>query len=208
MFYNIVQIGAFVGNDDVYNILINETDATALLVEPVEYYFNKLKENYKTIFNPQRISFSNDVLNTYDGECDFHCIKDIEYEYNYNAEKNWGPEISGVNLQLIKEHEQYLNNQSFKYDSVRLKCLTPISFIKKHNISGIEFLKIDAEGLDYELLTNWPFNIIKPKYLKFEACHLDGHINQKTKFNSLNQYLNRKGFRFLEADGLDVVYTT
>lgn len=207
MFYNIVQIGAFVGNDDVHNILVNETDATALLVEPVEYYLNKLKENYKNIPNPKRIKFSNEVLNTYDGECDFHCVLDDEYSYNYNSEKNWVPEISGVNLQLIKEHEQYLNNQSIKYNTVKLKCLSPLSFIDKHDIIGIEFLKLDAEGLDFELLMKWPFNIIKPKYLKFEVCHLDGHINEKTKFNSLNKFLNNKNYKFLEANGLDVVYS-
>ena len=108
---------------------------------------------------------------------------------------------------MIREHEQYLDNQSFRYETVKLKCLTPISFIDKHNITGIEFLKMDAEGLDYELLMNWPFNLIKPKYLKFEVCHLDGHINKKTKFNSLNRYLNKRGYKFLEADGLDVVYS-
>jgi len=36
---------------------------------------------------------------------------------------------------------------------------------------------------------------------------LDGHVNKKTKFDLLNKHLNRRGYKFSEADGLDVVYT-
>ena len=46
MFYNIVQIGAYVGNDDVHKIIVNEPSVNALLIEPVPWYFDKLKQNH------------------------------------------------------------------------------------------------------------------------------------------------------------------
>ena len=206
MFYNIVQIGAYVGNDDVYKIIVNEPNINALLIEPVPWYFDKLKQNYSNIPNPNRISFDNSVIHIYDGECIFHCMKEVEYEFNYNTDKNWGPEISGVNLELIKEHEQYLNNQHFQYKTLNLKCITSLSLINKYNITDIEFLKIDAEGLDYDLITNWSYDKVKPKYLKFEHCHLDGHINSNSSANTLNIFLNNRGYKFLKDESLDRVY--
>lgn len=206
MFYNIVQIGAFVGKDEVHDILTKETNATAILIEPVPWFYDKLMENYSTISNSNRITFSSDVINLYDGVCEFHCMENIDYKFNYQTEKNWGPEISGTSMVLIKEHEQYLDGQSFQYRTLNLNCISPKSFIKKHNITGIEFLKIDAEGMDFDLITNWPFDTIKPKYLQFEICHLDGHVNQKTKLNPLNSFLNKMGYNFLKNNGLDVIY--
>ena len=206
MFYSIVQIGAYVGNDDIHDILHKEPNAKALLIEPVPWYFEKLKENYKSIINPQRIKFDNRIIHTYDGECDFYCIKDLEYKYNYNAEKNWVPEISGVKLELIKEHEQFLSNENIKYETLKLKCITVPTLLKEYNITNIDFLKIDAEGLDFDLLMNWPFEIIAPKYIKFEACHLDGHVNKSTKLNILNDFLIKKNYLYLKQEGLDVIY--
>lgn len=206
MFYNIVQIGAYVGNDDVYKIIINEPSVNALLIEPVPWYFDKLKQNYSNISNPSRITFDNTVIHTYDGECQFHCMKEVEYEFNYNTDKNWGPEISGVNLQLIKQHEQYLNNQQFQYETLNLKCITSLSLINKYNITDIEFLKIDAEGLDYDLITNWPFDKVKPKYIKFEHCHLDGHVNSNESYRSLDMFLSNRNYVFLKDEGLDKIY--
>lgn len=206
MFYSIVQIGAFTGMDDVHHILLKETNVNALLIEPVPWYFEKLKKNYSSIKNPKRIQFDNRVINTYNGECDFHCVKDLNYNYNYNIEKNWGPEISGTKLNMIKEHEKFLKNESFEYETLKLKCITTSTLLQEYNINKIEFLKIDAEGLDFDLLINWPFQKVAPKYIKFEACHLDGHVNKKTKIETINRFLNEKKYSFLNAGEMDLTY--
>lgn len=204
--YDIVQIGAHIGNDDVYKIIVNEPNISALLIEPVPWFFNKLKYNYRLISNPERITFDNSVIHTYNGMCEFYCMRDIDYTFNYNSEKNWGVEISGVNLNLIKQHERFLKNQQFQYDTLNLPCITPTKLIEKYNITSVEFLKIDAEGLDYHLIINWPFNLIQPKYIKFESCHLDGTINSTSLMVPLNEFLTNKGYMFLKNEGLDSIY--
>jgi FkbM family methyltransferase len=195
-----------VGNDDIHNIIVNEPSVSALLVEPVPWFFDKLKQNYRLISNPKRITFVNSVIHTYDGVCEFHCMNEVDYIFNYTTEKNWGLEISGVNLNLIKQHERYLKNQQFQFETLNLQCITPKSLIKKYNITDVEFLKIDAEGLDYKIIINWPFNLIRPRYLKFEQCHLDGTINSNTLSTSLNTFLTNKGYSFFKDDGLDRIY--
>ena len=46
MFYSIVQIGSFIGNDDVYKMLTEQPQCNAILVEPVPWFFDTLKRNY------------------------------------------------------------------------------------------------------------------------------------------------------------------
>jgi FkbM family methyltransferase len=207
MFYSIVQIGAFIGNDDVYKMLMEQPQCNAILVEPVPWFFDTLKRNYWGIKNPSRIVFDNSVINTYDGECDFHCMKeDVKYKFNYNTEIDWGKEISSLRLNIIKEHEMFLDNCQFQYDTLKLNCISPTSFVKKHNITSLEYLKIDTEGFDFEILTNWPFNLAMPKYIKFETTHLDGSVNKFSRYTELDNLLGRYDFKYLKTENRDAIY--
>ncbi len=200
MFFNIVQIGAFNGNDKVYDILKKEITAKALLIEPVPWIFEELKNNYKIIANPDRLFFDNSVINIYNGECEFYAINNKQYS------ENWATQLSSLKLTLIKEHEQFLNNNELEYQKLILPCINSLSLIKKYNITDIEFLKIDAEGLDYDLIKDWPYDKIKPKYLQFEIVHLDGKINSRKSFFSMNSFLKTKGYTFLKDEDLDIIY--
>ena len=49
-----------------------------------------------------------------------------------------------------------------------------ITFQDIFNLTGItqlDYLKIDAEGYDGHLLLNYPYHIIKPKFIQFESKH-------------------------------------
>ena len=200
MFFNIVQIGAFSGNDKVYDILKKEITANALLIEPVPWVFEELKNNYKKIANPDRLLFDNSVINIYDGECEFYAINNKQYS------ENWAIQLSSLKLTLIKEHEQFLKNNELEYQKLILPCINSLSLIKKYNITDIEFLKIDVEGLDYDLVKGWPYDKVKPKYFQFEFAHLDGKINSRKSFFSMDLFLNTKGYTLLKYEDLDVIY--
>lgn len=207
MFLNILQIGAFTGNDDVHDIIRNEPQINALLIEPVPWNFDILKRNYSDVKNLNRIIFDDIVINTYDGECQFNCIEHTDYKYNDTSnKKNWALEISSLKFDLIKDHSVFLKKNEFKYKTLNLKCLTPSSLLKKYNITDIELLKIDAEGFDYEILMNWPFDIIKPKYVQFETAHLDGRMNRCTNFENLRNYLISNNYKFLKQIEMDIVF--
>lgn len=208
MFYNIVQIGAFTGNDDVYKMLTEQPQCNAILVEPVPWFFDILKRNYWGIKNPSRVVFVNNVINTYDGECDFHCMKDnVNYKFNYNNEVDWGKEISSLKLNIIKEHENmFLDNCKFQFETLKLKCLSPRSFVKQYDVTGIEYLKIDAEGFDYNILINWPFDLVMPTYIKFETTHLDGSVNKFSRYTELDNLLVKYGFKYLKTENRDAIY--
>lgn len=200
MFFNIVQIGAFIGNDKIHKILKNKVDANALLIEPVPWNFEKLKNNYKNICNPNRILFSDSVINNYNGQCEFYAVKHKNYS------QDWFIQLSSLKLNLIKEHEKLLNNDVIEYQKLILPCINSLSLIEKYNITDIEFLKIDAEGSDCDLIKDWPYYKINPRYIQFESAHLDGKINSNNIFFSINEFLKTKGYFFLKQEKLDVIY--
>lgn len=200
MFFNIVQIGAFIGTDKIHDILKKESEANALLIEPVPWNFEKLKNNYKSIINPDRIIFDNSVINTYNGECQFYAVKDKKYS------QDWATQISSLKLNFIKDHEQFLNSNEIEYEKLTLKCIKSEDIIQKYNITDIEFLKIDVEGFDYELIQDWPFDKIKPKYIQFELAHLDGKVNSKKKYFLMHEFLKSKRYNFLKDEDLDIIY--
>jgi len=40
-------------------------------------------------------------------------------------------------------------------------------------VTTIDYLKIDTEGYDYEILKMFPWDTIKPSFIKFESEHID-----------------------------------
>lgn len=201
MFLNILQIGAFTGNDKIHEILKNEITANALLIEPVPWNFELLKNNYKNIANPDRIMFDSSVINTYNGQCEFYAIK------NNNYYAHWIPQISSLKLNFIKDHQRFTNNETIQYEQLHLQCINFSSLIQKYNITDVELLKIDVEGFDYNLITDWPYNKIRPKYIQFEAAHLDGNMNQSNKlYPHLYKFLNERGYLFIKDEELDKIF--
>jgi FkbM family methyltransferase len=206
---DILQIGSYIGKDDIHKILEKETSCSAILVEPVPWFYKKLIKNYENIINPSRIIFENSVINVFDGICDFHCMKDEGNDLDFfGININWIKEISSLNLNMIKEHEEIIlkNQINFKYETLKLNSITPRSLIKKYNISNVEYLKIDAEGSDFKILECWPFEIISPKYVKLEMAHLDGSVNKKEKLKELKEIMNKKEYSLLRIQDLDIIF--
>ena len=68
------------------------------------------------------------------------------------------------------------------------------TFLLEHDIKEIDFMKIDVEGHEMEILTTYSWEI-KPKVLKIEHKHLSG--------NTLDKMLKRQGYSlFVETDDI------
>tara|TARA_Y100000385_G_C12943859_1_gene572402 strand:+ start:204 stop:734 length:531 start_codon:yes stop_codon:yes gene_type:complete len=74
-----------------------------------------------------------------------------------------------------------------------VKTITWGYILDTYKILQIDYLKIDTEGYDFVLLKNFPFNKIKPKYIKFEIKHI------RDKYQDLLDYLIQMGYH-VETD--------
>lgn len=53
-----------------------------------------------------------------------------------------------------------------------MACTSLIQLVKDHDLFGLDYLQIDTEGFDDEIIKMIDFSIIKPKLIKFELVHL------------------------------------
>ena len=175
-----VQIGASTGltpqQEDIIYPLTCKYKWEVLLVEPLPEQFDKLKENYK-LFN--NIYFENVAIMPYNGNVT------IFYEQNGDLR------IASANR---------LHNIDKNTSSISVPCITLYSLLEKYNLLNIKFklLQIDTEGLDGEILLSTDFTYIKPKYIRFEHCHL-GKNNNPSK-DSVIKHLNK--FKYFEIEDI------
>mgnify|MGYP000846951829 FL=1 len=76
--------------------------------------------------------------------------------------------------------------------STKIICLK--EFIKKENIDKIDFIKIDTEGFEFNILLGLEEDIKKTHYILFEH-HYDNMIIKNYKFTDIHKLLKNNGFQ-------------
>ena len=174
MNYSLVMIGAHDGSRTTS--FINECAGLGkvLLVEPVPYLFESLAQRFAGNDN---ITCLNEAISDVTGEVDF---------YMPTADAN---EISPYGDQLgslIADHAE-LHDPRFTKTIRKIKCKsrTMYSLLADFDIREIDVLWTDMEGYDTSCLMSFPFYLVKPRKIFFEAKHSDGVARIGTKFATL-----------------------
>ncbi len=98
-------------------------------------------------------------------------------------------EITGhASLEINADEHNYSNHKSLK-----IKTDTLTNILRLNNINNIDFLSIDVEGTELEVLLGLDFKSYRPKLILLEDKHLylKKHILLKNKGYKLVQRLNR-----------------
>lgn len=160
-----LDIGAHSGNYS--QMLIQKLNANVIAIEPMKDPFKdllKIKKKYPLRFFPYNYAFSNK----------------IGYQYIYFPNKN-------SQLSTLCENYNYINFlKKKKFRSKRIKVITLDYFVEKnlyHFKKGLDLIKIDTEGNDYNVLLGGINTIerYKPKFIQFE-------MNYHYIFNFVNIY--------------------
>ena len=175
----IIQVGSHIGNtknDYLYNNI--NLNFKYIMIEPVPYLFNQLKENYKSYSN---IIFLNIAISNYDGIIELY----IPSEKNdFEKMVNWASQLASTN----KDHiPTFVPNCII--DKICVECKTLNTLIKEYNIKQIEYLYTDTEGHDYDILMDLNLLLIKPKNIIFENKHMDGP-KHSLDINNCPKYIN------------------
>ena len=185
----IIQVGSHIGNTENDFLFKNiKLNIEYILIEPVPYLFNKLKENYKLYNN---ITFLNIAISDYNGFIDLY----IPSEKNdFTKLVSWATQLASIN----KDHIQHFVPECL-VDKIQVECKTLNTIIKEYNIKEIEYLYTDTEGHDYNILMNLDLSLIKPKNIIFENKHMDGpkhklDINDCPKYFNLLNYFKKYGY--------------
>lgn len=184
-----VQVGSNDGKTgDPLFAFITKNKVKGVLIEPVEYLFEKLKDNYSGV---PGISFENVAISDKNGHCDFFVVEQ-------NSTKDlppWYDQLSSFSLETILKHKNEIPEleELIVRKSMPTKTLTTVLY--EHDLFDLDILHIDTEGFDFEIIKTIDFEQVKPKILLFEHKHLE-----LSDYKRCLQLL-RKHFTVVESNG-------
>lgn len=164
--FTFIQVGSNDGrsNDPLYKF-INLYKCRGVLIEPVKYIFEKLKENYNNIDD---IYFENIAIS------DTNSIQKF-YEIKQNNDPNlphWYNQLSSFNLKTILSYRSKIPNIESLIQETDIETKSINNILNKYQNPDLNILHIDTEGYDYEIIKSINFDLICPSILIYEHKHL------------------------------------
>jgi FkbM family methyltransferase len=92
---------------------------------------------------------------------------------------------------------QKKQNSELKYKERQVAVTTLVDIFKEHKVNKIDFLKVDVEGFEYQVLTGNDWTKYRPKVICAEANHVD---------SDWRPILRNNGYRLYVFDGLNEYY--
>jgi FkbM family methyltransferase len=178
----VVQIGANIGYDAVSAFLLLNK-CSCIFVEPNPYALEILKECYKENDN---YYFENVAVSNYNGLINMY-FNDIDCVNSDSAH-------SSVSLNHVIAHKE---NNMENITTRLVSCVTIENLLKKYDWldKDIEYLVMDTEGHDCDIILSTNFNKLKVKNVCFEITHSDGPFINGKKLEKTIEYLNSFGYR-------------
>lgn len=182
----IVQIGAHVGatcNDPVHRFIRTNSrpgrsgraTCRCVLIEPVRHLFERLVVSYKDCAG---VVCDNVAIADENAVRDFYRLEE-NIDLKGSGMPEWLDQLGSLLPERMGElwdrrekdptYKQFISRHSV-VDKVR--CITFDQLLDKHGITNIDFLQIDAEGYDYEIIQTINFDRIKPKVINYERVLL------------------------------------
>lgn len=209
MLVDILQIGAHVGTSSNNISTINKLkeNSIAIFAEPVYFLFKCLVNNLNELYPNNKFIFINKACSNRVGKLKLYVPnvpiynKENEPEYIERGLVSWSDQLASVLPSHISDH-----HLEIPINEIYVDCSSIDSIIKEYQISEINYLCIDTEGHDYEVLEGLNLEILKPKQIKFEHKHMEGSNKPiGDKYNSLISRLESYGYQIKEKNAEDTV---
>jgi FkbM family methyltransferase len=162
-----LQIGANDGIsvDPIHN-LVKKNRWKGILFEPGKVAYEELINNYSGV---DHLIFVNSAVSNYDGKGELFC----------------GTTTPHFTLNKLKAEHMF----DVEPIAVEVDIVSPRTIIDYYGIKNLDLLQIDAEGHDFTIIKAFPFEIIKPKIIRYEYINLNyDEISQEDANDFLKQY--------------------
>lgn len=164
----VLQIGSNDGmnGDPVFAALKLQPSWKALLVEPVPYLFERLKQNYA---GNSRVQFANVAIAEEAMTCTFYYVE-ASAKLHMPDLPTWFDQLGSFDRNHITKHlgavvEPFIGTLDIPTVSLSL-------LLERHEVSKIDVLHIDTEGYDWKILRQLDLRKYCPKLILFEYKHL------------------------------------
>ncbi|WP_413175951.1 FkbM family methyltransferase [Anabaena azotica] len=158
-----VQVGACDGiTGDPVHHLIKQSQIKSVLIEPMEQSFLKLQQAYANI--PNVITYQAAVAQQ-DGNATIFTVKDCDRWRDFK----WATQWSSFNKSHLIKHKV----REEEIEEITVPTVTLSTLISHFNLGNIDFLMIDTEGFDAEIVKMSLLLPTVPECIYFEHAHLD-----------------------------------
>lgn len=159
----LIQIGCCVGDEYIFKLIHEKKIDTCIFIDANISSLEKCKENQEDFFRDKNVDFN--VKFEY-VNCAISNSKLDEIELNIPTGDKYSAH-SSVFSDFLKEKNGF--------DTVKVKNFSINDIFENYGLTLIDYLFIDAEGCDKEIISsiNWnKYNILN---IKFEFTHWDGY---------------------------------
>ena len=196
MHYSLVMVGAHDGTKAHKLITRSAAAGKVLLIEPVPFLFRRLTARYADC---PAIGLRDHAIAASDGEVEFTAPKETA-----NSLATWGDQLGSlVASHAVAHHPGFAEH----IEVITVKARSFATLLDAENISTIELLFTDTEGMDAELLPTFPFSRTTPNRIIFEFKHADGFMRVGPKLARLLDFLDGCGYRISVLDSENMIAT-
>lgn len=189
-----IQIGACdgVSNDPIYNLVKKNCDKfEGLVLEPVEYLFNRLEKNY---FFCKNITLLNAAVHNSKKETEIYKVK----EESLVKLPEWA-----VGISSFSRFHHLISGVSTDYlESEKVRCFSLNEIFENYNFFDVNILIIDTEGYDYKILNEIDFNKYSPYLIIFEYRNVMNPLQLKL----ITNFIRRRGYIILIGENDIIAY--
>ena len=172
--FNFLQVGAFDGlTEDPIRPLVEAFGIRGIVVEPQRELLETLKTNYAAY--PQVVAVNAAIADA-DGARDF-----------YVTTRGPSRKASFFRSHLLKH-----GVPEAEIEVRRIPSVTIASVLARHGMDRCDFIQIDAEGYDYQIVRTIDFQVTQPLIVSFEHAHMSNR-----ECNECIELLASHGFRFI-----------
>jgi FkbM family methyltransferase len=181
----IVQLGANRGNDHVTDIVRANPIEFLLLVEPHPVAAKLLRECYAgtPIAQIEEVAI---VSVPTDNTVDFFYVDVPNPNYELSS------------LKKSHLHKHGVSEDSIKY--IQVRCSTLYQLFQKYAVYNLDYLFMDIEGAEEDIIMSLNFNEYDIKHIWIEHIHLQN-------MDKLTTYLTSFGYKYTRTTGLDTIYS-
>lgn len=209
MIVDILQVGAHTGiswnNHCILSIL--KESHSAIFLEPVSFLFENLVFNYNKRYPNNKFNFINKACSNKTGKLKMYVpnvpvyTKESEQQYIDKKIPAWTDQLSSTLREHVAGH-----NLNLEVNEIEVECTTLNDLIKQYDISEINFLNIDTEGHDFEVIEGLNLEMIKPKEIRFEHKHMEGSNKVPGKrYHQLMTRLQMNGYKLKDKNTEDTL---
>lgn len=164
-----IEIGSNDGEQhDHLQPIVRSRQWRGIMVEPVPYVFERLRENYGDI---SRISLENLAVADRNGSLPFFHLRQAEPEEQERL-PGWYDGIGSFSRETVLGHASFIPDIEERLVLADVPCLTFESLCRRHDVSEFDLLLVDTEGYDAEILELVDFAAHSPRLVVYEHYHL------------------------------------